>query len=221
MKNSFALVTEGPTDQEVITNIICGFYNNKDIDPSLLQPSRASKVNDQTPGGWGNLVNYLASQKFRDSFSVNEFVIIHFDADVCDDTSFGVTKTDDLAVMVESIVLRLCQSVGEDFYNSVRERIIFAICVDSIECWLLPLYFDGVPAKRNKQSGCISTLNPELTKKHGFYINEKVLQHYSLMSKPYLKRKTLLQCAEMNDSLKQFLLLLPDVTRIPSVNEED
>ena len=38
------------------------------------------------------MLYYLASQKFKDAFSTNEFIIVHCDTDVCDEPLFGVAK---------------------------------------------------------------------------------------------------------------------------------
>lgn len=219
MKVPFALVTEGPTDQEVIINILCGFYKNKDLDSSILQPSRGIGLDDE-PGGWTHLLYYLASQKFKDAFSSNEFIIVHFDADVCDEPLFGVEKNRDFNVLVPNVIDRLIDAIGREFYELVKDRIIFAICVDSIECWLLTIYFENMHSKRNKQTGCIATLNEVIQSQHGFYIDSKNLDYYRVMSKPYSKNTQLIKAGRMNDSLKLFLEALPDQSLLPIEDDE-
>lgn len=219
MRTPFALVTEGPTDQEVIVNILYGFYKTKDIFSSILQPSRGINAEEQTPGGWTHLLAFLESQRFRDAFSTNEYIIVHFDTDVCDEALFGVEKHSNIVNLVEAVIRRLISSIGEDFYQSVQNRIIFAICVDSVECWLLPIYFGNIVGKRNKQTGCLSTLNEVLESNHGFYIDEKKIEYYRVMSKKYSKNSDLTRAAKVNVSLKMFLDLLPDFSNLPKDEE--
>ena len=64
----FGLVSEGVTDQEVISNILYGFYNNPDIIINELQPLRDETDNKKyrnTDGGWGNLLEYCKSDVFK------------------------------------------------------------------------------------------------------------------------------------------------------------
>ncbi len=43
MKNTFAGIAEGITDQKVIDNILVGYFNDQDININWLQPSKVGK----------------------------------------------------------------------------------------------------------------------------------------------------------------------------------
>jgi len=83
----FGLVTEGVTDQEVISNILCGFYNNPDLFISELQPLRdeTDKPPEDMYGGWGNLIEYCKSDQFKEAFQAIDYIIIQVDTDVCEE----------------------------------------------------------------------------------------------------------------------------------------
>lgn len=62
---TFGLITEGITDQEVITNILFGYYDNPDLDITELQPLKDETDSKKSAnfGGWGNLLEYCKSKK--------------------------------------------------------------------------------------------------------------------------------------------------------------
>lgn len=95
--------------------------------------------------------------------------------------------------------------IEEDFYQQHQERIIFAISVHSIECWILPLYYSD--NRKAKIAGCLESLNRELAKKEKFTIdaNAKNPKYYRRISKKYIKHKILMKHYQENPSLKRFI----------------
>ena len=108
--------------------------------------------------------------------------------------------------MIEKVIEKFRDAIGEDFYEKYQQRIVFAISVDSIECWLLPLYYTD-KKKKAKCKGCLKTLNDELSKKHRFTIdkNAKNPDYYREISKQYVKHTVLMKHYEDNPSLKTFI----------------
>lgn len=204
--NCFGLITEGATDQEVISNILSGIFDNSDIDPNFIQPSRSTSIQDQTHGGWTHTLTFCASEEFKQTFQTNRYIIIHIDTDVCDLPGFEISKTnlstEELCAKVREKLILL---ITENFFTLVQDRIIFAICVENIECWLLPIYYSTLKSKRSKTTGCLDILNVELKKQLGFYINDKKLEYYQKASKPYLKHRELIKLYQYNPSLKIFV----------------
>lgn len=208
--NCFGLITEGATDQEVISTILAGIFDNSDIDPNFIQPSRSTSFQDQTHGGWPHTLAFCASEEFKQTFQTNRFIIIHIDTDICDQPGFEVSKVGESGnITVEELCLKvrekLISFITQDFYTIVQDRIIFAICVENIECWLLPIYYSSQKSKRGKTVGCLDTLNIELKKQLGFYIDEKKLEYYQKASKPYLKGRELRRLYKLNPSLQLFV----------------
>jgi hypothetical protein len=95
--------------------------------------------------------------------------------------------------------------IERDFYENHNQKIIFAISVDAIECWLLPIYYQNLPAKASKTTGCLKALNTELSKEEGFTIHEKTPRYYRIASKKYLKHKESKKLYALNPSLRIFV----------------
>ncbi len=94
--------------------------------------------------------------------------------------------------------------MGEAFYEAHQSQIIFAIAVHSIECWLLPLYYDNKTTAKTKN--CLDTLNQQLKKADGFSItSQKNPRYYETISKKYCRHKTLMRLYKANPSLRIFI----------------
>ena len=150
---SFGLVTEGITDQEVISNILFGYYNNPNILINELQPIRDETDRNKSVnfGGWGNLIEYCKSDVFKRAFQTTNYIIIQIDTDICED--YHISKKENGEDLTpQQLILKVTETfvklIGNEFYQTYKQRIIFAISVHSIECWLLPIYFND--AKKSK-----------------------------------------------------------------------
>lgn len=94
-------------------------------------------------------------------------------------------------------------NIGKDeFYSENKNKIIFAVSVHSLECWLLPLYKSY---KTEKTKNCFNNLQRESKK----ISVQKDYNTYDKLSKPYLKNKTLLKESKKSTSLKVFVDSLP------------
>jgi hypothetical protein len=102
------------------------------------------------------------------------------------------------------VIEKFKEEIGEDFYGKCQQRIIWAISVHSIECWLLPLYYQD--NKRSHFKNCLRPLNEQLDKQHGFIIDAKKPLYYRQISEKYRKHKKLMDCYQHNPSLKSFVV---------------
>ena len=135
------------------------------------------------------------SQKFKEAFQYSKYIIIQIDTDVSEREGFDVSKRDtkgkelEPVELIENVITKLIGLIGQEFYNEHVDRIIFAISVHEIECWLLPLYYND--KKQAKTSGCVKTLNIELAKKEGFTIdvNSKNQKYHDHITKQFWKKK--------------------------------
>lgn len=205
---TFGLITEGVTDQAIISNILFGFFKNKDLLISPLQPifDETDKSRQYNLGGWGNMINYLRSDQFKQSFQYCDYQIIQIDTDICED--YGISKNEDgRPLSVNELIIKVEEyliSVIGQFYENISERVIFAISVHMIECWLLTLYY--VDDKRLKIAGCLNTLNQVLARKIDYTIDpdNKDYKFYKEISKPYAKNKIISKHFVHNPSLLIF-----------------
>jgi hypothetical protein len=209
---NFGLITEGITDQIVIENILVGYFDNPDLVINPLQPLRdeTDKSRMANYGGWTLVFEHCTSEKFKDAFAFNDYVIIQIDTDTCDEKGYGIDKNE-LGTgreflpneLIEEVRQKLKELIGIDFYDEYAERIIFAIAVHSTECWLLPLYYND--QNKAKFKGCLETLNRKLSRQEGFTISAKDTDYYEFVSRKYCKQKVLLKKYSDNPSLKIFI----------------
>ena len=137
-----------------------------------------------------------------------DYIIIQIDTDVSE--LYNIPKLDENGEftpqeLIEKVIEKFRGASGDDFYSKYQQKIIFAISVHSIECWLLPLYYSD--NKKSKFKNCLDTLNQELTKKHNFTIdaNAKNPEYYRVISEQYRKPKVLMKHYAENPSLKIFI----------------
>lgn len=207
----FGLACEGITDQIVIENILCGFYKDyEDLDQEIqpFQPAYDETTRKQKEGefgGWEMLLEYLSEKRFRDDVLNSEYTIIQIDSDICDHPNFDIEKdTSCITTFIDNIKTKLISSIdkNESFYETNKEKIIFAISVHSLECWLLPIYKDS---KNEKIMGCFESLQRESKT----IKVEKNYSSYDKLSKLLLKNKELLKISLKNSSFDIFIKSLP------------
>jgi len=208
---NFGLITEGLTDQIVIESILAGYFNNPDIDIRPLQPERDKDDQNKSHnyGGWSQVFAYCESNNFKEAFQFIDYIIIQIDTDVSE--NYNIAKQDENGEftpqqLIAKVIDKFRDGIGEYFYNTNQQKIIFAISVHSIECWLLPLYYTD-KQKKAKCKNCLNTLNYELSKQHKFTIdkNAKNPEYYREIAKEYGKNKVLMKHYQDNPSLKIFI----------------
>lgn len=225
MPRSFAVIAEGPSDFEVLRHILAGFFSDPDIVVNQIQPAVDATTGKSSPGGWFEVLRFLGSDKFAGAFTRDNIVVIHIDTDVCEEPAFAVARREpdgrerSCDEMIEHTVERLIRAIGPDLHARLKHRIVFAIAVESIECWLLPLYYRD--NRRAKPVNCLRSLNEALSAKEGFSIDpeKKQVKYYTKAVRPYAKRKTLDECAPHNPSLARFVAALHALATSPSGGE--
>jgi hypothetical protein len=140
-----------------------------------------------------------------------DYIIIQIDTDVSESEHYNIPKQDENGEftpqqLIEKLIEKFRGASGDDFYRKYQQKIIFAISVHSIECWLLPLYYTD-KKKKSKLKNCLDTLNRKLRKKHNFTIdaNAKNSEYYREISKQYRKHKVLMKHYAENPSFKNFI----------------
>lgn len=202
-KRTFAGIVEGVTDKRVITNILAGYFNNPDIKVTWLQPRDTIANTKEPPAGWTRVLKYCKTKQFKDSFQENEYVIIHIDTDVSPKETFDIAHHDESGnlltpeQLIAKVVNKFRSLIGEDFYDQYADKIIFAIAVHSIECWLLPLC---IPEKKEEINDCMNILKRDLPN-----FRPKDHKYYQKISMEYANTNSLLKLYPENPSLKIFI----------------
>ena len=221
---TFGIISEGPSDQIVIENILSGYFGDPNLEVRHLQPLRdATDASDiRKFGGWFKVFEYCQSQNIVDALEHNEYLIIQVDTDCCEEKHYDISRRHDSGrdrspeEMIEKVLEKFQQLLEKHHGQQVdkfKNRLIFAICVEELECWLLPLYHKD--KKRSATRNCINKLNPRLGEEFGVYIDKSnkspVLRYYEKFSKPFLKRKNIDAICDDNVSLKIFLNKLQEI----------
>ena len=220
---TFGIISEGITDQLVLDNILCGYFNDMDLTENIrfIQPFRDNTDKEKVAGygGWFNVFEFCRSLKFLEAFEQNDYVIIQIDTDRSEETNYDVNKRNKNGILhrPEELIKKIIEKFQGIFqthfteqYPLIEQRIIYAICVNEIECWLLPIYYTDKIAQAT--NNCIFRLNQKIGKELGFYIDaankNNFEDKYHKLSKRYLKNNFLLANFKRNISLKVFIELL-------------
>lgn len=209
----FALVCEGMTDHAVLKNILNGFFKNQRAPRFTGRQPDADATGEaewQQFGNWENVFRYLREGLHRDALEYNQYLVVQVDTDNSDHPNFGVEQQEggqplSVEVIVARVAAKLREIIGPEDCATYEGRVIFAICVRDLECWLLPLWESG--NKVEKTTGCLGAVNIALARKDQPTINpeDKKVPPYDNASKGYRKRATLLSEGPKNPSLRIFL----------------
>ena len=166
---TIGIIAEGPTDQIVIENILQGYFQNEEIAVNYFYPPLAVSGATPPPAGWTLVFTCLRRGYVQLGLQVNQYLAIHIDADVQKEPGFDVPRQENgkkltLHDRVDRIIERLRKEIDPEVLKTKGERILFAIAVDSIECWLLPLLFLTDHKKASKEPGCLDLANKQLRK---------------------------------------------------------
>jgi hypothetical protein len=231
----FGLICEGPTDQAVLENMLCGLYDDEDLYELITQLQPGGQSDTNKDGGWERVLEYLASYKFRQAFTTVKNVVVQIDTDVANMKGFDVDLRDDQGKVLKSVPeivnkvrQRLIQQIesGETgFFEQVKTQIIFAITVHSLEIWLFK-HYNKEPNKSKVISGGEKQLARQLSKndklkkyteraKGKEVVMIKNYDNYSDLSMPFFDRKTCHQSIgnllERDESFKLFKVTVDQV----------
>jgi hypothetical protein len=199
-----AFAGEGLTDFKVIKNLLIGFFNDKNLPITKLKPKETE------PAGWGNLFDYITTPEFRDGVDYSDYTIIQIDTDRCEEWKDDIKHIGDDESQIEQFIKKVSASlikrIGNDFYLANRHKLLFAICIHDIECWLMP-FNANQSAHHSKIVGCQNALE-KIAQKNGFSIHQKYYEEgkfYEILSQDMKKHKILMQKYSLNPSLKIFI----------------
>jgi hypothetical protein len=210
---SFRLITEGVTDQITLEIILSIFYDDPDIDVERLQPpgDETDRYKQKDFGGWALVFQYIQSVEFKEAIDFADYFIIQIDTDVSQE--FHVPHQEagrDLKPeeIFERVKEKLISLMDNEFYNAHKSKFLFAVCIHSIECWFLPLYYTD--KRKAKLLNCLGTLNRQLSRKEGFTIGSpKDSRLYEKIAKKFRSKSNLLKLGNQNPGFKMFLTTLP------------
>jgi hypothetical protein len=159
----FGVIAEGPSDQLVIENILLGYFQDEEEEPVInpVQPPPATSGSPPPPGGWTLVFRCLERGDPQQALQFNDYLVIHIDTDVQEEPGFDVPRREGGSELsnpdrVHRVIARLGTDIDAAFYHANAHRILFAVAVDTIECWLLPLLYNNNKAEKTT-GGCNRT----------------------------------------------------------------
>ena len=164
------LICEGVSEINVMETILSrylgeGFFINP-VEPETIVENGIRK--QSSGGGWSRVLAHCNEQKFSEILQLNDYLVVQIDSDACEHYGVSLLDSNNRAKSPEElyteIVSRLNSGLSEQFRQEYSGRILFAVCFNEIECWLLPLYYTD--DRRCRTHNCIFTLNRALVRKN-------------------------------------------------------
>ncbi|MEJ7830736.1 MAG: hypothetical protein WKF91_21185 [Segetibacter sp.] len=201
-----ALISEGVTDRPIIQAILSIYFLNERAGEQLNLNPLLPKENESV--GWLKVLQYCSSDEFKSVFTFNDFVIIQIDTDAHSEEGYDIEPQGNTEALISAVKQKIILSLGTELYADKMGQIIFAICVNQIECWLLP-FFSTTPAHKRKEVNCINTLNRYVHPQFGYTLDinkgEGAFQYYPKIARELLKKKDFEKQYQENLSLKYFI----------------
>jgi hypothetical protein len=210
---TFAIISEGITDQAILENIIDCLTNGDGITRPLLplrDETDKNRVAEKEFSNWELVFEYLASEKILDAIQTNDFIVVQVDTDQCEHPNFGINLLSDGEIKdIQQIVTECIATIKGKLHPQFPEedicRILFAIPVLSSECWLVAAHDPTYVHHKKKINGCANRLQIVLGQKKPRFAYKKDYEAYSELSRYLRKRKNLNAAAKMTPCLQAFI----------------
>lgn len=223
MGKHFGIIAEGITDVWTIQQIIEAVYNDRN-DSEEATTTELQPMSSEDPGSYTLVFKFLQSEKLSQFLEdPTAHVIIQIDTDTLGlwseyfkgqqhllDMLITIPRPDggsqkDTSEIVNQIIKFMIEVIGKEYYESKKDRIVFAIAVNEIECWILTLH-----AKKNSDKDKIANCLKSLTHNYGFSIdpNKKAHKngfHFKQAIKDFKQWKKLEEIYKSNKSLEIFI----------------
>ena len=209
MSKKIGIVSEGVSDFWVLRHIITRYLKDQDLWVLPINPKQTKNGKQDGPGGWGLVMKYLEDKEkkliveaLKEDF---EYIVVQIDTDVCEE--YGV-KHDltDMGAFWQEVCDNLSNRLPEDFDKS---RLIFAICIDEIECWLIP-FVDTNKKDCQNTNRCVNIVNKSIKGKD-FFIDadnknsDGAKGAYDYILKQKKKPKDIKECSVHNYGFTKFV----------------
>lgn len=211
---NIALITEGASELSVIKHIVSR-YVGPSICLNVIQPEMNGYIQAGC-GGWNEVLKSCEKEEnIKNALIENDYVIIQIDTDMSATSPFSVISYEGCRYCGDD---ELWRRVKDRIISSIPDivdisKIILAICINEIECWLLPIYYSC--QKKCKTSNCLDLLNRELDKKNIHVITEKnsynAQRTYSKILRNINRPLEIANCSQHNYGFKMLIEQLDTV----------
>ncbi|MCR5453369.1 MAG: hypothetical protein K6F33_00070 [Bacteroidales bacterium] len=218
---SIGLICEGVSEANMISHIIQRYLG--DVDVNTIQPKIVSGKQNNF-GGWLQVLDYCNDNELQKIFATNDYLVIQIDTDACIEKNYDVSQYNENnqkvsdEILYERVVQRLKKNLSAQLIQKYSNRIIFAICINETECWLLPIYYTNEQKKRCATTNCIYLINQKLKQQNTNTIPDKeknsneARQTYQTILKKLKKKKDIEDISQYNYGFKKFVEQLNSIS---------
>lgn len=206
-------ICEGVTDLAVLENIFYGLFDEDDLYITELAPppvdyTKPNYERNDRKGGWERLKEFLTTNEFKMQLDVHDYILIHIDSDEGYHPNFGVQinikkngNHEQFIIDIENKLIEWINSSSYLHYNTYQEKIIFCVCVHSIECWILAHY----NRSSNEISNCETQMFTYLISNKTLNCATKDAKNFKKISKPLKKIREINKLRERSQSFNRFI----------------
>ena len=210
MSHKIGIVSEGISDYWILKHIVERYLKDSDVYTIPLKPKITPKGKQKGFGTWQGVFNYISGNDGLILEAVSEgceFVIVQIDTDVC--AEYGVKQITDASQLWDNVKTKLEKSFPATFDKS---KIIYAICIHEIECWLIPF----VSIKKEEccnTNRCLNILNKNIKANLGLIDKDNkncdaVQSIYNCILKKKKKSKDISEVSKYNYGFQTFIAQL-------------
>jgi len=205
---TIGLICEGVSEINIVTRIVSKYLDDN-ISVRAIEPETKTengRLVQNGYGGWQQVLRHCNDETVERILEYNDYLLIQIDTDTANQQGYDVNTQDANGqmktpeVLYQDVKARLLANISAEVQEKYQGRILFAICMNEIECWLLPLYYTN--NNRCKTQNCVYTLNQALGKKNIGGIPEKDKNDpyarivYGKVLKNFKNKKTIQDCAQ-------------------------
>lgn len=216
------IIAEGHSDIRVIERVLkgCACIDSSDVKPLLpedqLDETSLAEIDENQFSSWTCVQRECQVQNRIDEFinspiEDERFVIIQMDS--AERGEYGVPEPnrshiEDWKEYSRQVRENIIGKIVEWTENKFGYRLLYAICVEELDAWLIPIYDSNIPETAQKADPkkhlekCISTLKPK--DKKVIISCPRISDRYDKLAESLKKPKVLRLCASHNESLKLF-----------------
>lgn len=220
------LIAEGASELCILKHIL-GRYLGTEHDLNEIQPRTDATGTQIVPGGWDRVIKTFEYENtVKEALLENNYVLIQIDTDYAQTAPFSVNILDDNGqccppeVIHQRVKDRILSHIP-GLTDEARSRILLAICINEIECWLLPIFYND--NKRCHINRCVDLLNHRLRMEKIDSIveknNAKARNTYDTILRKLKKAKDIEACSQYNFGF-HFLIEQLKVVKQQSVGNE-
>ncbi len=224
---NIGLIAEGASELRILKHLL-GRYLGSEHNLNEIQPQTNVQGKQETEGGWHRVIQTFEKENsIKDALIENDYIVIQIDTDHAETVPYSVSKIgtngqycghEELWVRVQNRILDKIPDISIEN----KSRILLVICINEIECWLLPLVYNN--PNKCKTTNCVVLLNKQLSKKNLPAITGKndsnAVRSYNTLLRDIKKAKDIEECAQHNYGFEQFIGQLKEIKRISSLAKQ-